>query len=490
MRRLARPRPLPPDRPYGPMPAGFHVDWTGWLEGGGDEVFSLERAAELTDAWYAGAECEINTVYGVARTDDEVAHLGLGLPTREVEGCMGRYRHSPDELGIVGHRLTWMARALAAFVRHARAVKDGGWATWQMDILSRLGQRARAFTLDKKEKWWCYPDPEVLEALREAMRFAASWIRPVHGRPAVLRHLATDARADVEAWVTIAEELEKTIIGAYLSVATARKKKEEKEVRKWAKSASTSAAHRATRDRSSGTGFSASADKKHTGERTPQAAADAGVLEWSCPWRAKDHDVGHELLEALEAVERMDDEEQELELPPFTGERLLVGSRKFAGFTGVGLDWLRPRHVMMMSWWAREALAFLLNFIEKGRRWPDVLRCVVEVALGKKAGGARLIGLAPALYRLWARVRYMDIRAALEHRIARPFLDAAPGRGATRSVLDAAWAAELAHTRKEGVATAIVDIKQYDEWIEPAEVLRGCRRHDIPEKITSLTLHL
>ncbi len=110
--------------------------------------------------------------------------------------------------------------------------------------------------------------------------------------------------------------------------------------------------------------------------------------------------------------------------------------------------------------------------------------------LPKKAGGARLIGLASSIYRLWARVRYLDVRAALEGRIARPFLDAAPGRGAVRAVSDVAWATELAATRGESSATAVVDVKQFYEWIDPHEVAKSCRRWGVPSTIMALTLHL
>ena len=61
------------------------------------------------------------------------------------------------------------------------------------------------------------------------------------------------------------------------------------------------------------------------------------------------------------------------------------------------------------------------------------------MALGKKAGGCRLIGLATALYRIWAKIRYLDCRAVLEERLKRPFFAAAPGAGAARAAFEAAF---------------------------------------------------
>ncbi len=39
----------------------------------------------------------------------------------------------------------------------------------------------------------------------------------------------------------------------------------------------------------------------------------------------------------------------------------------------------------------------ILHCIENMRRWPTLLREVIGVALPKKLGGGRLIGLTPAL---------------------------------------------------------------------------------------------
>ncbi len=52
---------------------------------------------------------------------------------------MGRFRNVAEELGIVGQRLTWIARALAAFARHAQAAREGGFASWQMGVLTHSG---------------------------------------------------------------------------------------------------------------------------------------------------------------------------------------------------------------------------------------------------------------------------------------------------------------------------------------------------------------
>ncbi len=108
----------------------------------------------------------------------------------------------------------------------------------------------------------------------------------------------------------------------------------------------------------------------------------------------------------------------------------------------------------------------------------------------RRRGGGRLIGLAPSLYRLWSRVRYVHLRADLERRIARPFLAAAPGRGAQRAVVETSWRCEYAAARREHAAVATVDLKQDYEQITVAEVMRGAREHGLPLTIAILAADL
>ncbi len=101
-----------------------------------------------------------------------------------------------------------------------------------------------------------------------------------------------------------------------------------------------------------------------------------------------------------------------------------------------------------------------------------------------------MIGLAPSLYRIWSRVRYNQIRGVLEARIARPFLAAAPHRGAQRAVQEAAWTCELAAAKGEHAAATTVDMKQYYEQVTVSEVMRGARVHGLPRIITALAIDL
>ncbi len=127
--------------------------------------------------------------------------------------------------------------------------------------------------------------------------------------------------------------------------------------------------------------------------------------------------------------------------------------------------------------------------IEAVGRWPAVIRSVIEVALSKRAGGARLIGLAASLYRLWARVRYSDIRAELEGRMARPELAAAPGRGAAQAAFELALATETATAKEQVAATSMFDIKKYFEYVDIAEYAAPAKKIGLPKQLLSLTSH-
>jgi hypothetical protein len=163
-------------------------------------------------------------------------------------------------------------------------------------------------------------------------------------------------------------------------------------------------------------------------------------------------------VEALGAVRRS---HPEIPLPPISADGVFRIGRRFKGNTGLSTDALRPWHFSLISSGARAAVATILMAIERALRWPAVLRVVVSVAIAKRTGGARLIGISAALYRLWAKLRDADCRRILEERIARPFFSAAPHRGAERAAFEASLDAEAAHARGLVSATSSVDMQQF-----------------------------
>ncbi len=179
-----------------------------------------------------------------------------------------------------------------------------------------------------------------------------------------------------------------------------------------------------------------------------------------------------------------------MQLPLIDGAWVDRAARSFRGSTGVGVDWLPPRLVARLTGAAKGALAQILTRIEGNGRWPKAARAVIEVARSKKQGGARLIALAPSLYRLWSRVRYLQLRVQFEARIARRFLSAAPGRGALKTAQDVTWRCEAAVAKGQHAALALVDLKQFYEQISVVEVMRGAVTFGLPKCIALLAADL
>ncbi len=236
--------------------------------------------------------------------------------------------------------------------------------------------------------------------------------------------------------------------------------------------------------------FSASADKRHRGAASPQRAADEGLAEWQPERGSTEVDVADEIFAAIEAMDAVDRAHPAVTIGPIEAADLRSRSALFKWITAVGTGGARLRHLLFASEGAVAALAAILNAIEVLRRWPEAVRQVVANAIPKKAGGSRLIGVATFVYRLWAKVRYSQCQAAIEERIGRPFLDAAPGRGAARAALTAAFRGEAAVAKGGAAATTMVDISRFYESVQAADVARGARSFGLPEAIIQLSLHL
>ncbi len=265
-----------------------------------------------------------------------------------------------------------------------------------------------------------------------------------------------------------------------------------KELRRWVKEAGKHVGHRATKVRGCTLAYSASSDKHDQGQRTQQQAADRGEAEWSPIWRATVDDRSDQYVQAVEDVanEAQATGLSIIELPEIDPARLGYLARRVRAATSVGGDWIRLAHIARLSKAALAALAVWYRRAERLGRWPTVIRAVIEVALTKKGGGARLIGVASSLYRLWARLRYNDIKRALETRLARPELAAAPGRGAGAASFEAAFSTEVAAARDRVSATSAIDMSKFYEFIEVSEFAAPARRIGIPHQLTTLAAHV
>ena len=510
VRRLSTPQVLPATRPHGPLMPTAGVDWDNWqaisraeklAESGND---AGDAIAEATLTWYAGAEQELIEEFGIC-PEEAVGFRGIGTAVRVVDGReQGRFQHTPDHLGIAGHRLAWICRSLHMVALHAATVAEKGIECKEADILTRISHRAGALRkrwrnesaalakgrgADGNDDSNRHDITEVCEGTQTGLAFLEKLIRRVHRTiPFLVRIMAGEVAEVKKEAAKLCPELEEVS----MRLACARGREAKAATRAWAKAATHSLAHKVTKQFSSCTRKSASARKHHQGERTAQEAAECGRNEWAATWKAAESDQSEPILKAIEAmyyVGKLESDHDEILLPPLDAQKIARYAGQFKGGTGIGTDHLRPRHVVYLSADAKAGLARLLGAIERYKRWPDVLREVLERAIGKKSGGSRLVGLATSLYRLWAKCRYADCRAVMETRIARPFLAAAPGRGAEKASFECAWEAEAAHARGQFAATTQLDFVQFFDHIDMASVADGARQMGLPMCVVALIAH-
>ncbi len=528
-RRLATPKPLPIHPLIGPRQPKPGVDWRAW-----EAISAAEQLDEFDEAvitraaqtWYAGAEQELLERFDLEGAPEGDAYRGLGLVANEIVGNPSRrFQNSSSRLGLLGQRLGWVCKALHIMQLHGRALLDGlldgdAHDTRRPDsrrahqtrretaigILRGIGYRAKSL-YGRWDKDYCrmtgydLSDSGLPEDQRCAMEDAraavarglrsVSWLVVVRrGRPPLLDKLCNgcgDATFD-----GIGAELQDAAT-KYEALSRVRHKIELREVRRWVRAAPLGLTHKITKEAEEVARKTASATKGHVGERTAQIAADMGRAEWGSIRNATDCDESEEIVravDALMAVGRRETDLEELLLPQLDDDRIRKAARTFGEGTGIGVDTMRPRQVAELSKGGRHGLCRLLHAIEKYRRWPECMREIIEVALGKKSGGSRLIGLATAVYRIWARARYLDCRAIMEARVERPYLAAAPRKGARAAAADQAWGAEAAWAKGETAATTIIDFKTFYEFINAAELADGSKQFGLPSAITSLLAHL
>ncbi len=519
--RVVKPPILDAFPPHQPLAAGMQVDWHNWradtggpsidrrgsYDTGNGESRAVGKPKHLRHGalqeWYAGAECELFTLFGIAGAENEAQHLGLGRDTKLVKGAVSTRRLGvPDEVGLLGHRVAMAAKSLRIVILWAPWLAGRRGANSDCDkprdaarTLGSIGHRAAALMKEKILREYDEEDTGTVGQLRRALSLLASIVRPRHRRRPLLTDWTRGSGLDIiEHFTTMEEEMN----AEYANLVQRRRTKAARAVRQWAKAAPLKIGHAVTKGKEFVAAYTASPSKTGGGERTAQLAADKGLAEWMPHWQATKTDKGDEVLKQLEVLEARgpspysvpeDGQPTPIMLPAIDGQRIAKAARRFGGNTGLGLDFLRPRHVGLLSHGALAALAAIFEAIERERRWPDLLRRVTAVALGKKTGGARLIGLATSLYRIWARLRYGDIKEELEARLSRRFLMAAPGMGAQRAAASASLFAEAAIARKEAAATTTVDISKFYEQVGFVEFADGALALGIPMEIVALTAH-
>ncbi len=146
-------------------------------------------------------------------------------------------------------------------------------------------------------------------------------------------------------------------------------------------------------------------------------------------------------------------------LPRPTVAEVRGASKRFKRTTGQSADRVNPRDIGDLGDEVIDILIELMTCCELLGAIPEVVALVVVVLIAKKAGGRRPVGLLPALYRLWAKVRQPHVRRWEAEWERRYF---AAGRG--RSACDIAWLralrAEYASSVGATAASVLWDLRK------------------------------
>ena len=169
----------------------------------------------------------------------------------------------------------------------------------------------------------------------------------------------------------------------------------------------------------------------------PQEIGEQCMEWWSEIWGCGNGEEGEEALGVCAEVEGwlMGGDWCSPELPVISGEMVKRAASSFKDRTGKGFCGWHPKVFNQLPEAGLQATAELLMLIEKARRWPTGADNIDLIRLSKEAGGHRLIGLLPALYRVWGKLR-RPLCAEWEERHRDPCDFAVSGRSAPRAAWD------------------------------------------------------
>ncbi len=152
-------------------------------------------------------------------------------------------------------------------------------------------------------------------------------------------------------------------------------------------------------------------------------------------------------------------------LPRLTAAQLRDASFAFSRRTCRTYDGWHVRHFGLVSDDGLDALAVLLEAIERSSRWPTQTALVTTPMIGKPRGGHRLVGKLAALYRVWAKAR-RPVADAWEAEHDQSFFAAAAGSGPADAVFRQALRQEAAGAAGRVAVTVMEDMEAFYETID------------------------
>ncbi len=169
----------------------------------------------------------------------------------------------------------------------------------------------------------------------------------------------------------------------------------------------------------------------------------------------------------------------EEELPQISLDRMRSAAASFAKGTAMTYDGLRPRQLNVLSDDALITLSVIYAAVEVAAMWPRQVSLIVAALLPKASGGHRPIGIAPAVYRLWSKIRRGEANE-WERQHPRPFFSACRGNGPVDTMWRLAARQEAGSADGDVAATVSEDVQSFFETIDRARLVAEARALGFP----------
>jgi len=244
------------------------------------------------------------------------------------------------------------------------------------------------------------------------------------------------------------------------------------------------------------------AARAHQWTKLPQAWRPNGVRMKDGSWSGRPTD--QVAVEAVRLRGLWRSEEAPLEERPWfnesfgpdtrriDGKMLQEASATFPVTTAETFDGLHVRTVGLLELEQLNIFANLLMLIEDFGELPEQINMLITTLIPKLKAGVvkaafRGIGLFPATYRLWARIRRWEA-AAWEAENRHEVLCYQKGRSSVECVWQQAMAAEVASYEGKSIVAFLWDMSDFFECIERERLVQRARAKSFPVKILRLSL--
>ena len=210
---------------------------------------------------------------------------------------------------------------------------------------------------------------------------------------------------------------------------------------------------------------------------SPQAIVDKDLLVWREVWCR----LGNQPSAPWRETEVL------VTMPPISAADVLRAAKTFPKGTSIGCDDIPLGALADLSEPLRDAVASLLNYLERRGSWPSELSTSLIHLIPKPSGGRRPIGVLPTLVRVWERIRKCEVQK-WSNATRRHYDWATKGRSAeaaawTQSLFDEAAAADGLQT-----AAVFLDLAKAFETIKLELVWQAGARFGFPPDLLRMSL--